>query len=159
MVTENFETVVGTAEDLLREEIPLKRCETHIYSKVVQAAFGRIRAMKGKGFSFAQICDAYEKAGLLPGDARAGSFRQAFQRECARRMKEDELKKLVKDGDGTEPDTAAAATVDKAIPNTDDRVDKPDQESEKEKIRRITGTAVNTGLGKIIKHADGSFEY
>jgi hypothetical protein len=159
MVTENFETAVGTAEDLLREEIPLKRCETHIYSKVVHTAFGRIRTMKGKGFSFAQICGAYEKAGLLPGNARAGSFRQAFQRECARRMKEDELKKLVKDGDGTETDTATAANVDKAIQSTNDRADKPDQESEKEKIRRITGTAVNTGLGKIIKHADGSFEY
>jgi hypothetical protein len=162
MVTENFEMAVGAAEDLLKEGIPLKRCNANIYSKVVHAAFERIRTMKGKGFSFAQICGAYEKAGLLPGKSRAGSFRQAFQRERARRMKEDELKRLIEDGGDAEKNTESAANANKAASSMGSRVNKPDQqnqESEKERMRRLTGTAVDTGLGKIIRHADGSFEY
>jgi hypothetical protein len=36
----------------------------------------------------------------------------------------------------------------------------PDNETAaKERVRKITGTVVDTGLGKIIKHTDGSFEY
>ena len=159
MVTENFETAADAAEDFLKEEIPLKRREISTYSEVVHAAFGRIRTMKGKGFSFAQICGAYEKAGLLPGNARVGSFRQAFRSERARRMKDGELKKLIQNGDNMEENTTTTADVGKAVQHTDCRTDKPDQESEKEKMRRITGTEVDTGLGKIIKHADGSFEY
>jgi hypothetical protein len=118
--------------------------------------------MRKKGFSFVQICKAYEKSGILPENSRVGSFRQAFQRENIRWLKERELKKLVvdgKDGDGKEQKTAVAAGEDKSGKETNVESADAEREREKERIRRLTGTVVDTGLGKIIKHTDGSFEY
>jgi hypothetical protein len=162
MVTEDFEAAIDNAENILKKENPLERTEANAYSSVIHASFERVKAMRKKGFSFVQICKAYEKSGLLPGNSRAGSFRQAFQRENIRRLKERELKKLVvdgKDGDGKEQKTAVAAGEDKSGKETNVESADAEREREKERIRRLTGTVVDTGLGKIIKHTDGSFEY
>jgi hypothetical protein len=140
----------------IERETPLRRKKGRIYSSAAGEFFGKIKALRGKGFSFVQICGAFEKAGALPRGSNPYSFRQAFLRELSKRGKAEELLKEVKNA--CEPSASKPARMgEPGKPGENGLAAKT--ESGEEKIRRLTGTVVDTGLGKIVKHADGSFEY
>jgi hypothetical protein len=148
----------------IEHETPLLRKGGRVYSGAAREFFGKIKALRGRGFSFVQICGAFEKAGILPRDSNPYSFRQAFLRELSRRVRAEELIEEVKNAreSAAEPPTPTSANA----PARTDEPGKPDKnasavntESDEEKVRRLTGTVVDTGLGKIVKHSDGSFEY
>jgi hypothetical protein len=120
-------------------------------------AFDEIALLRGKGMRFEKICAAFAKAGLLPPDAKTHSMSQAFLREKRRREKTARTTDAgaVKKSSAAETDRAAKFSK-KTEPATPEF---GDEAAEKERIRKMTGTVVDTGRGKIIKHADGSFEF
>ena len=83
-------------EEFLKNETPLKKKEGQIYSNTAKNFFSKIRALRNRGFSFIQIYKAFEKTGLLPEESNPYSFRQAFVREAAKRDREDELLREIK---------------------------------------------------------------
>jgi hypothetical protein len=147
MKPEDYGAAMEMAENILGEEAPLTRKETRSYSKALRSVFARVEKLRSKGFSFVQICAACEKSGILPKGANPYCFRQAFRRERARLLAEGELAKLIADGSGTAEKTAMPTRAESG------------ETAEKEWIRKQTSTTVDTGLGKIIKNSDGSFDY
>jgi hypothetical protein len=167
MGLDDFEAASKRVEEILRNETPLNRREGHVHSDTAKKFFGKIKSLRERGFSFIQLCGAFEKAGMLPEKSNPYSLRQAFLRETARRAKAEELLKAVKDtalektaapsAKANMPDSTPAAKTT-AARNNQARV--PDKEAvEKEWIRKQTSTTVETGLGTIIKNSDGSFDY
>jgi hypothetical protein len=153
MEPEDYGAAMEMAENILGEEAPLTRKEACAYSKALRSVFARVEKLRSKGFSFVQICAACEKSGILPKGANPYCFRQAFRRERVRLLAEGELAKLIADGSGTAKKTAAPHE------KADTPTRAPGDEAEKEWIRKQISTAVDTGLGKIIKNSDGSFDY
>ncbi|MDR1578989.1 MAG: hypothetical protein LBS35_01420 [Synergistaceae bacterium] len=163
----DFEAASERVEEILRNETPLNRKGGHVHSDTAKKFFGRIKSLRARGFSFIQLCGAFEKAGVLPEKSNPYSLRQAFLREMARRAKTEELLKAVKDTaleEAAEPSPKANMPVRtqfmKAAKSQNDLPLTPDKETtEKEWIRKQTSTTIDTGLGKITKNSDGSFEF
>ena len=89
-------------EEFLKNETPLRKKEGQIYSSTAKKFFSKIKTLRGRGFSFFQICEAFEKAGFLPEKPNPYSFRQAFVRESARQDRADELLREIKNDLGVE---------------------------------------------------------
>jgi hypothetical protein len=130
--------------------------------------FAKVGKFHEGGFSFVQICAACEKAGLLPKGANPHCFRQTFRREHTRLEKSEELAKQFRETDSGIEEKSGLGKADqlsnagRSVIKTasEPAVPLPDDEAAiKERIREITRTVVDTGLGKIVKHSDGSFEY
>jgi hypothetical protein len=163
----DFEAASERVEEILRNETPLNRKGGHVHSDTAKKFFGKIKSLRGRGFSFIQLCGAFERAGILPEKSNPYSLRQAFLREAARRAKAEELFKAVKDTALEETEarspkanipartvfTKAAGSQSGSAPTPDDRVD------EKEWVRKQTSMTIDTGSGKITKNSDGSFDY
>jgi hypothetical protein len=142
---------------LLDDEAAICGTDPYCYSMTASAAFEEIALLRGKGMRFDKICAAFAKAGLLPGDAKPHSMSQAFLREKRRR------EKIVRtEAVGTAKKSSAAGTdraakfpqkPEPAVP------DSGNEAAEKEWFRKHTSTTIDTGLGKITKNADGSFDY
>ncbi|MDR1508098.1 MAG: hypothetical protein LBS53_00490 [Synergistaceae bacterium] len=164
MEPEDYSAAMDMAENILGEDVPLTRKEAHTYSKALRSLFERVEKLRSKGFSFVQICAACEKSGILPKNANPYCFRQAFRRERARLLAEGELAKMLAGGSDTAEKAAAspktntpdAKTID-AQNNQAGRLNK--EAAEKEWLRRQTSSTIGTGLGKITKNSDGSFDY
>jgi hypothetical protein len=164
---DDFEAASERVEEILRNETPLNRKGGHVHSDTAKKFFGRIKSLRERGFSFIQLCDAFEKAGILPEKSNPYSLRQAFVRETARRAKAEELLKAVKDtafeetaSRSPKANIPARAGFTKAVGSQSGSVPTPaDRGDEKEWIRKQTSMTVDTGSGKITKNADGSFDY
>jgi len=164
---DDFEAASKRVEEILRNETPLNRKGGHVHSDTAKKFFGRIKSLRGRGFSFIQLCAAFEKAGMLPEKSNPYSLRQAFLRETARRDKAEELLKAVKDTaleEAAAPSPKAdmpvrAPSMKAAKPKNDPALTPDGEAAEKEWIRKQLSTAVDTGLGKITVNSDGSFDY
>jgi hypothetical protein len=158
-----LEKIDEQIEEALRDEESPKRREGYVYSGATRRFFGKIKALRGRGYSFVQICRAYEKIGQLPKHSNPNVFRQAFLREAERRKREGEILKELKDGDGAEKtktrETSPPVTPEDAEKKNLAKEDTGDEGEDSDRIRKMTGKVVETGLGKIIKYADGSFDY
>jgi hypothetical protein len=127
--------------------------ESYRYAKIAFAAFDRIGALQGRGIRLIKICQAFEESGLLPQNANPRCFCQAFRREKARR--------------GKSADSSIAPTVQAEKPNAaktsmpagNARGSESREAAPGEKTVKVAGTAVNTALGKLTKHSDGSFDF
>jgi hypothetical protein len=119
---------------LIDEENAIASPRADSYSRTVFLAFDKIRALRERRVSFARICGSFEISGMLPENANPHSFRQAYAREMARRNK-------------TDNETAKKAPVPPVNPIRPDRARKPDD------------TPAKAKPGRVIKNADGSFEY
>ena len=153
-------------EEILRNQTPLNRKGGHVHSGTAKKFFGKIKSLRERGFSFIQLCGAFEKAGILPEESNPYSLRQAFLREKARRAKAEELLKEVKDNALGEAAPSPKANMTDSTPASktasaqNNQTRAPDKEAaEKEWLRKQTSTTIDTGLGKIIKNSDGSFDY
>jgi hypothetical protein len=164
---DDFEAMNERIEGILRNVTPLNRKEGHVHSDTAKKFFGRIKSLRERGFSFVQLCGAFEKAGILPDKSNPYSLRQAFLRETARRAKAEELLKAIRDTALEEtaaqspranrPDGTPTAKTTGVQNSQAGRFNKKD--AEKEWIRKQTSTTVDTGLGRITKNSDGSFDY
>jgi len=150
-------------ENILEREKPFDKIGERVYSRVIAGAFEKIGFLRGKGFSFVQIFNAFEKTGLLPKNPKYKCFIQAFQREKKRRSKADDLLNLLENNQGTEKKEVspiAAKRIREIGKKPDPRMPEPDEKArEQERIKELTGTLVDTGNGIIRKLPNGSFEF
>jgi hypothetical protein len=157
-----LEIVNERIEQAIKNEMPSGEKEGYVYSDTARRFFPKIKSLRRRGFSFIQICRAYEKIGQLPKHSNPYSFRQAFLRELRRRDRNEELLRELRDGGcevKKETPMSPLLVVADAVNNGAEKADIVSEQAEKERIRKLTGIEVDTGLGKIIKHSDGSFEY
>jgi hypothetical protein len=132
------------------------------YARVASLAFEKIASLREKGIGYDKICESFEASGLLPENADIQCLGQAFRRERTKRSNDaknanspihersgsDTVKKIVV------PFVRAGISVNKVVTKAID-----DEAADKELIRKLTSTTVNTGLGNIVKHSDGSFDF
>jgi hypothetical protein len=123
---------------LIDEENAIGSPGADSYSRTVFLAFEKIRALRERRVSFARICRSFEISGMLPENASPHSFRQAYAREMARRNK-------------TGNDTAKKTPGLSTNPIRPDSVPDAGKESAQKPAK--------TKPGRVIKNADGSFEY
>ena len=143
---EEMEKIRCLVQRVRETKTPGRHGATYCYSRLVYVAFREIAALREERFSMAAICKVMESDGLLPERASLNSFRRAFRREVARRNKA--ANRVNAPVDKANP---AAVSPNKAAQNKMG-------ETEKELNRKMSGRVVNTGLGKIIKNSDGSFD-
>jgi hypothetical protein len=151
------EAVERAVKGLFDEEAEACRADPYCYSITASAAFDEIALLRRKGVRFEKICAAFAKSGLLPCGAKPHSLSQAFLREKRRREKTAPAT-----DDGTVKKARAAETGQPAKFSQKPEPAAPDfgdEAAEKKWIREQLSTAVDTGLGKIIKNPDGSFDY
>jgi DNA-binding transcriptional MerR regulator len=158
-----LETVDAQVEEAIKEEKPPGNKGERVYSDTARCFFAKIKALRDRGFSFVQICKAYEKIGQLPKYSNPYSFRQAFLRELGRRNQSGELLREVKEGgheteNETPPQIPAMSVMETGKDNmVEAGID--DELTEKKKIAALTSSTMKTGLGKLTKHSDGSFDF
>ena len=167
-------------EEILQHEKPLRRKGGYVYSIAARNFFNKIKVLRNRGFSFIQICGAFEKTGLLTEESNPYSFRQAFLRESAKRDRINELLRELKDDPAVEKPAPAreqiqsgdnsASGVNKKDSSTpllinqekkrqETKIARSCEETEEERIKKMMSVTVNTGTGIIVKHPDGSFDY
>jgi hypothetical protein len=142
---------------LLGEETAICGADPYCYSMTASDAFEEIALLRGKGMRFEKICVAFAKEGLLPNDAKPHSLSQAFLREKKRREKTARTEAAGTVGKSSAAETNRAAKFPPKTVRT--ASDSGGDAAEKEWIRKQTSATVDTGLGKITKHSDGSFSY
>jgi hypothetical protein len=155
------EAIEKAVNRLLEEDDANNPSDPHCYSRAIFSAFEKIAPLREKGIGYARICKAFESFGLLPENADPHSLGQAFRREKARREKYSAKTPPSERSDRDTAKKAAASPwkADKSIAKTaPEAAEAGNDATEKEWIRKLTGTTVDTELGKIIKHSDGSFE-
>jgi hypothetical protein len=132
------------------------------YARVVRAAFEDIRELMAEGFSYAIICEALERDGFLREGSSPYSLSRALRREGIRRRKIAELAGTERFSDGADKKPRAAETPSLLHETTKPEPENPNAEEkpgEHEWIRKITDSTEETGLGKLTKHSDGSFDF
>lgn len=167
-------------EEVFEGETPRWKKGGYAYSNAAKRFYGKIRALRDRGFSFIQICDGFEKMGLLATGSKPYSLRQAFFREIARRNRTSELLREIRDGPPAGEQAREASPARKA-PSVSENVKSirtpniappparreppsaatipESEEAMQERIKRMTSSEINTGTGKIVKHHDGTFDY
>jgi hypothetical protein len=151
--SKDFKEAPARTDELLESETPLHRNINRTYSKTVRSAFEKVEKSRADGFSFTQICEAFEKAGLLPRQAHTHSFRQAFYREPKRRDREKELLRHIKDDAGVSKKETIPEPP-KAEPAKRNPTD-----GLAEGIKSLTSSTEETALGTLTRHSDGSFDF
>jgi hypothetical protein len=163
MLPDEINATLEQAENTLNVETPHNAVTGYIYSEIARAAFDKLKLFRNRGFSYAQICGALEKTGLLPKNSNPYSLRQAFHREKARLKREGELMKLLKDNSDSvskeEPGKPEKTAVVKVQVKPEPEKSRLDEEAKAEWIKQMSGSVVDTGTGKIVKYPDGSFDF
>jgi ribosomal protein RSM22 (predicted rRNA methylase) len=165
----DFKEAAARAEELLKGEEPRFRREPHAYSKTARSAFRIIQKARADGFSFVQICGAFEEAGLLPKKALPHSLRQAFYREAIRKKRGRELSEQIKKAAGGEENTGGISDTSIKVERANEKPEaknalldnsgKFGKDAELERIRMMTARVADNGFGKITTFADGGFDY
>jgi hypothetical protein len=146
---------VRLAADSLRKLPAIRRRGNVSYSLVVKAGYEEIRGLREDGYSYDLIREAFAQNGILPEHANPKALCNAFLREKKRREKRGVQKHYTvkmtttTGGDMNLPLTEAPAQEKQNL---------GDEAAEKERIRKMTSITVDTGLGTIVKHSDGTFD-
>jgi hypothetical protein len=155
--TDEIKGLLENAVISVRKRPPIKRRDDVSYALVVKAGYEEILKLREDDYSYDVICEVFAENGLFPNGANPKTFRSAFIRETNRREKK--LKTAIPKNTGVVQKAAAPAVKTDKPANGIAPKPKDNEASEKEWILKQTSTVVNTGLGKIIKHSDGSFDY
>lgn len=111
------------------------------YADAVSDVFDAISHLRRERFGYAFICELLEEEGVLPCGSKPILLRQAFVREVARRK-------------------AISGKTEKTSPTNEKKRDiaslKMPQTQGKQSA--LSGRVVNTGMARILKKSDGSFE-
>jgi hypothetical protein len=153
----NFIDAIHQTIDWIKAEgTPGRQRADFSYARIARAAFEDIRALTASGFSYVAICKAFETNGLLPEGAAPYSLSRAVRREGIRRQKRIEPAKVERLEQNMEKklDVVKTSTTVMSAQKPESGGTTPD-----EKTAKMAETKVNTGLGKLTKHADGSFDF
>ena len=162
---EGIASALKRAEEDLNREAPRSPCDGYAYSKLAKAAFAKIRLFRSKGFSYAQICRAFEKNGLLPKNPNPYSLRAAFHRERRRLKREEEIEKLAGREIHAEAEPAPAKTDEMPLPGkTGHPVASEERKhgaviGKRSRISSVASITVDTAAGRITKLSDGAFDF
>lgn len=180
---EGLELANERIEEIMQNETPLRKKEGYVYSTAVKSFFSKIRALRSRGFSFIQICGAFEKTGLLPEESNPYSFRQAFIREFVRRDRTNtllqELKNTITDeslenkpaqvkatiqdvdnsNSGIKDKEPASSSLTNLEKKGSEAIVTPNHMEKDQEVKEMTCYEIKTGTGYITKHSDGSFDY
>jgi hypothetical protein len=159
------DAICQTLEWIRANAAPGRRRSGSSYARIARSAFEDIRGLTAEGFTYAAICEAFEANGLLPKGSKPYSLSRAMRREGIRRQKSAEpvkSERLVDKIAGEKSDVAAPnppktepVKQDFGAPRT------PSMENEKAEkwTKALAVPAVETALGKLTKHSDGSFDF
>ncbi|GHS88779.1 hypothetical protein AGMMS49957_10850 [Synergistales bacterium] len=161
-INKRSEAIEEAVNRLLEEDDVYSSSGLRCYARVASSAFERIASLREKGIGYDRICKSFETSGLLPENADIQCLGQAFRRERAKRsngVKNAKVPIFERSGSDTVKKSAvpfvkAETSIKKTTAGTAD-----DEAADKELIRKLTSTTVNTGLGNIVKHSDGSFDF
>lgn len=128
---------------------PGRSGKAYPYAQTIYACFSEIEKLIDAGFTMATICKYLEGEGVLPNGADIHSFRRAFRREVARRSRQS-----TRSGIKEKNDTSKKVHSNEGV--RDMSALKSPLASEREMSR--SGRVVKTGMTKILKKSDGSFE-
>jgi hypothetical protein len=112
-----------------------------------------------EGFSYAVICEALERDGLLREGSRPYSLSRALRREGIRRQKLAETGRFPDDADKKPRAAETSAALHEATKPEPENPNAKEKPREHEWVRKMTGSTEETGLGKLTKHSDGSFDF
>jgi hypothetical protein len=160
--TEFIEAAVKGAAEQIRKTPAVSKRKNVSYAIVVKVGYEEIQKLRDDGYSYDIICKILSENGTLDAVANPKNFCTAFLRETKRRL--SRIQRNNSNG-GTNRVNAPAEKTDSIAENSNkaaqnnERGEVKKTEREKEQIRAKTGTVVDTGLGRIIKHPDGSFDY
>jgi hypothetical protein len=154
--TDEIRGLLKNAVTSVRKRAPVKRHNDVSYALVVKTGYEEILKLREDGYSYDVICEVFAENGLFPNGANPKTFRSAFLRETVRREKK--LKAAIPKNAGVAQKAVPAVKTDRPANGIAPKP-KDKEASEKEWILKQTSTVVDTGLGKIIKYSDGSFDY
>jgi hypothetical protein len=153
--TDEIRGLLKNAVTSVRKRAPIRRRDDVSYALIAKTGYEEILKLREDGYSYDIICEVFAESGLFPNGANPKTFRSAFLRETNRREKK--LKAAIPENPG------AAQKADAPAVKTDSPANviapKPKDVSEKEWIRKQTSAVIDTGLGRIVKYSDGSFDY
>jgi hypothetical protein len=147
--------LVKRTADSLRKLPSAKRHANISFALVVKSGYEEIRKLREDGYSFDLICEAFARNGLLSEYAKPNSLRTAFSREKSRREQKDTQKQNAV-MDKAKPAVKGNVSLKSPEPQ---KANADDNTAENERIRKMTGITVNTGLGEVVKHSDGTFDF
>lgn len=153
------EAIQEAVERLLTEEDVTDNNAGYRYAKAVLFAYDEIRMLLGRGIKFVKICKSFEASGLLPENANAHSFREAFHRECRRRGEKYSRTESKREKALGEKKIVANRSIHQTNPPTKSEPEKTDGDSAKDLARKMGAVTVETGSGKITKYPDGGFDF
>ncbi len=141
----------------LQEEMPLRKCDARVYAARAREYCLEIQKMRSEGFSYMQICGAFEKEKLLPANPKINSFRQACRRELIRQKKENGHPALL----NSTKQIAKKLDIKSGKAVATQKTDDGDQRALEIERRKKLGLdkGINTPSGKIIKDTEGGFEF
>lgn len=162
-LAENFAGAIRQTLGRIRTNgAPGRRRSGISYAHIARVAFEDMRELTSEGFSYVAICEALEANGLLPEGSRPYSLSRALRREGIRRQKLADLTETERFPDGVDQKSRAAEAPSNLQEVTKSEPANPnarEKSEEKEWVRKITGSTEETGLGKLTKHSDGSFDF
>ena len=166
MCQENIADAITQTLDWIRTNAtPGRRRSGFSYARIARSAFEDIRGLTAEGFSYAAICEAFEANGLLPEGSKPYSLSRAMRREGMRRQRRAGLAETERLAEKTAGEKlgSAAPKPTKAEPVKQDfgapRTPSMENEKAEEWVKALASPAVETGLGKLTKHSDGSFDF
>jgi hypothetical protein len=171
MGTDDIGELVRSAADSVRKRPAGRKRANMSYSLTVKAGYEEILGLREDGYSYDLICEAFAENGLLPERANPKTLCSAFLREKKRREKKARLigkvkKEAIPDTPNAEPAKphfAADLTEKKemkilAMPAKAGKEESIEGAKE-ELMRKLASPAEKTGLGKLTKYSDGSFDF
>lgn len=143
----------------LRDEVPLRKCDAMIYAARAREYCQEIQRMRNDGFSYLQICRAFEEERLLPENSKADSFRQACRRAFIKQGKRKDLAVARKEAPAPVTGKASEGPPKKGEASHEASTQTAEALERERRKKLGLDKPIFTGTGTIIKHADGSFDF
>lgn len=147
--------------DRLHEEGRRSRSDTKAFAAIARGYHLQIQAMREEGYSYIEICSAFEKENLLPEKSNIESFRQACRRQLIRQAKK-EIRPASQNGALAQPAKQLAGKPQNG--KSPEKPAPPNRDAEalaREKREKQLGerTVIETANGTIVKNGDGGFDF
>lgn len=159
MEVQNIEAALEKAFDSIRKRPAYRRRKNVSYAVVVKVGYEEIQKLRSDGYSYDVICRALSQNGALHISASPKHLCTAFLREKKRRLAR--VQENAPNGESsrfnaqTKKMSQATTSPNMSVMSKGIMPEKVDQRETKIRSTRV----IQTGLGKIIRKPDGSFEY
>ena len=159
MKAQNIEGAVKDAAELIRKTPAIGSHKNASYAIVVKVGYEEIQKLRNDGYGYDIICKTLSDKGALAVDAKPKYLRIAFMRETKRRLSRTRMNSSTPGpGSGSmRKATSVTASPNKVVQNKTGETNRAEQEQER--INKMTREVINTGTGKVVKNADGTFDY